>query len=200
MINQKEKYIKCWIVTGQWRESQLGGGACRGLRGEGDFGVSKGPQWRGWDQARGVSREREPERSETLRWEQPSSCSSGQVPREANTATPRPDHSRMGAGPWALTRPLPLSRFDVSAVYPNRKKFSTFTEAPYSRLYSVDLVSLCPRRLQVPHPGQEAEQCQGRASHLSRPGDLETSHLSVGSSELGSGPGVLDVMINAGLW
>lgn len=105
-----------------------------------------------------------------------------------------------GCWAWALTRPLPLSRFDVSAVYPNRKKFSTFTEAPYSRLYSVDLVSLCPRRLQVPHPRQGAERCQGRASRLSRPGDLETSHLSVGSSELGSGPGVLDVMINAGLW
>ncbi|KAF3819798.1 hypothetical protein GH733_015307 [Mirounga leonina] len=29
-------------------------------------------------------------------------------------------------------------RFDVSAVYPNQKKFSTFTEAPYSRLHSVD--------------------------------------------------------------
>uniref|UniRef100_A0A8C0PWE6 Lymphocyte expansion molecule n=1 Tax=Canis lupus familiaris TaxID=9615 RepID=A0A8C0PWE6_CANLF len=35
-------------------------------------------------------------------------------------------------------------RFDVSAVYPNRKKFSTFTEAPYSRLYSVDLSHIGP--------------------------------------------------------
>ena len=33
-------------------------------------------------------------------------------------------------------------RFDVSAVYPNQKKLSTFTEAPYSRVYSVDMVSL----------------------------------------------------------
>uniref|UniRef100_A0A8C0C2X4 Lymphocyte expansion molecule n=1 Tax=Balaenoptera musculus TaxID=9771 RepID=A0A8C0C2X4_BALMU len=30
-------------------------------------------------------------------------------------------------------------RFDVSAVYPNQKKFSTFTEATYSRVYSVDV-------------------------------------------------------------
>ncbi|KAJ8779679.1 hypothetical protein J1605_012563 [Eschrichtius robustus] len=30
-------------------------------------------------------------------------------------------------------------RFDVSAVYPNQKKFSTFMEAPYSRVYSVDV-------------------------------------------------------------
>ncbi|KAB0402532.1 hypothetical protein E2I00_002565, partial [Balaenoptera physalus] len=32
-----------------------------------------------------------------------------------------------------------LNRFDVSAVYPNQKKFSTFTEATYSRVYSVDV-------------------------------------------------------------
>nr|XP_025727499.1 lymphocyte expansion molecule isoform X1 [Callorhinus ursinus] len=35
-------------------------------------------------------------------------------------------------------------RFDVSAVYPNQKKFSTFTEAPYSRLHSVDLSHIGP--------------------------------------------------------
>ncbi|GAB5575113.1 lymphocyte expansion molecule isoform X1 [Prionailurus iriomotensis] len=30
-------------------------------------------------------------------------------------------------------------RFDVSAIYPNQKKLSTFTEAPYSRLHSVQM-------------------------------------------------------------
>ncbi|XP_026966533.1 ciliary microtubule-associated protein 2 [Sagmatias obliquidens] len=30
-------------------------------------------------------------------------------------------------------------RFDVSTVYPNQKKFSAFREAPYSRVYSVDV-------------------------------------------------------------
>lgn len=40
-------------------------------------------------------------------------------------------------------------RFDVSAVYPNQKKLSTFTEAPYSRVYSVDVVSL-PSFLTLP--------------------------------------------------
>ncbi|XP_055257363.1 lymphocyte expansion molecule [Moschus berezovskii] len=35
-------------------------------------------------------------------------------------------------------------RFDVSAVYPNQKKLSTFTEAPYSRLYSVDVSHIGP--------------------------------------------------------
>ncbi|KAB1268073.1 Lymphocyte expansion molecule [Camelus dromedarius] len=35
-------------------------------------------------------------------------------------------------------------RFDVSAVYPNQKKFSTFTEAPYSRAYSIDVSHIGP--------------------------------------------------------
>ncbi|KAI4549523.1 hypothetical protein MJG53_001962 [Ovis ammon polii x Ovis aries] len=35
-------------------------------------------------------------------------------------------------------------RFDVSAVYPNQKKLSTFTEAPYSRVYSVDVSHIGP--------------------------------------------------------
>ncbi|XP_021490939.1 ciliary microtubule-associated protein 2 [Meriones unguiculatus] len=35
-------------------------------------------------------------------------------------------------------------RFDVSAVYPNQKKASTFTEAPYSRHYSVELAHIGP--------------------------------------------------------
>ncbi|XP_006503149.1 ciliary microtubule-associated protein 2 isoform X2 [Mus musculus] len=35
-------------------------------------------------------------------------------------------------------------RFDVSAVYPNQKKFSTFTEAPYSRHHSVELSHIGP--------------------------------------------------------
>ncbi|XP_045403893.1 lymphocyte expansion molecule [Lemur catta] len=35
-------------------------------------------------------------------------------------------------------------RFDVSAVYPNRKKYSTFTEAPYSNHYSVELSHIGP--------------------------------------------------------
>ncbi|XP_044920521.1 lymphocyte expansion molecule isoform X1 [Mustela putorius furo] len=35
-------------------------------------------------------------------------------------------------------------RFDVSAVYPSQKKFSTFTEAPYSRLHSLDLSHIGP--------------------------------------------------------
>ncbi|KAF4021757.1 hypothetical protein G4228_013331 [Cervus hanglu yarkandensis] len=35
-------------------------------------------------------------------------------------------------------------RFDVSAVYPSQKKLSTFTEAPYSRVYSVDVSHIGP--------------------------------------------------------
>ncbi|XP_059112005.1 lymphocyte expansion molecule [Peromyscus eremicus] len=35
-------------------------------------------------------------------------------------------------------------RFDVSAVYPNKKKLSTFTEAPYSRHHSVDQAHIGP--------------------------------------------------------
>ncbi|KAM5248582.1 ciliary microtubule-associated protein 2 [Ctenodactylus gundi] len=35
-------------------------------------------------------------------------------------------------------------RFDVSAVYPNRKQSSTFTEAPYSRHHSVELSHIGP--------------------------------------------------------
>ncbi|XP_004438686.1 PREDICTED: uncharacterized protein C1orf177 homolog [Ceratotherium simum simum] len=34
--------------------------------------------------------------------------------------------------------------FDVSAVYPKQKKLSTFTEAPYSRFYSVDMSHIGP--------------------------------------------------------
>ncbi|XP_067565733.1 ciliary microtubule-associated protein 2 [Pseudorca crassidens] len=34
--------------------------------------------------------------------------------------------------------------FDVSAVYPNQKKFSAFREAPYSRVYSVDVSHIGP--------------------------------------------------------
>ncbi|XP_004468034.2 ciliary microtubule-associated protein 2 [Dasypus novemcinctus] len=36
------------------------------------------------------------------------------------------------------------ARFDVSAVYPNWKKSSTFTEAPYSRHFSVDVSHMGP--------------------------------------------------------
>ncbi|XP_042525626.1 lymphocyte expansion molecule [Dipodomys spectabilis] len=35
-------------------------------------------------------------------------------------------------------------RFDVSGVYPQRKKLSTFTEAPYSRQHSVDVSHIGP--------------------------------------------------------
>ncbi|XP_051027976.1 lymphocyte expansion molecule [Acomys russatus] len=35
-------------------------------------------------------------------------------------------------------------RFDVSAVYPNQKKYSTFTEAPYSRHHSVEVSHIGP--------------------------------------------------------
>uniref|UniRef100_A0A8C2VH91 Ciliary microtubule associated protein 2 n=1 Tax=Chinchilla lanigera TaxID=34839 RepID=A0A8C2VH91_CHILA len=35
-------------------------------------------------------------------------------------------------------------RFDVSAVYPNQKKCSTFTEAPYSRSHSVEVSHIGP--------------------------------------------------------
>ncbi|XP_066232484.1 ciliary microtubule-associated protein 2 [Saccopteryx leptura] len=35
-------------------------------------------------------------------------------------------------------------RFDVSAVYPDQKKCSTFTEVPYSRLHSVDVAHIGP--------------------------------------------------------
>ncbi|XP_068393641.1 LOW QUALITY PROTEIN: ciliary microtubule-associated protein 2 [Eschrichtius robustus] len=42
---------------------------------------------------------------------------------------------------WFTGAPFGMQshRFDVSAVYPNQKKFSTFMEAPYSRVYSVDV-------------------------------------------------------------
>ncbi|XP_026914898.1 lymphocyte expansion molecule isoform X2 [Acinonyx jubatus] len=35
-------------------------------------------------------------------------------------------------------------RFEVSAIYPNQKKLSTFTEAPYSRLHSVQMSHIGP--------------------------------------------------------
>ncbi|NIG60519.1 hypothetical protein BU61_4319 [Pontoporia blainvillei] len=56
---------------------------------------------------------------------------------------------------WFTSAPL---GFDVSAVYPNQKEFSTFREAPYSRVYSVDVYQaiLKEKRQQVrplgPHP------------------------------------------------
>uniref|UniRef100_H0W9S3 Ciliary microtubule associated protein 2 n=1 Tax=Cavia porcellus TaxID=10141 RepID=H0W9S3_CAVPO len=37
-----------------------------------------------------------------------------------------------------------VGRFDVSAVYPNRKKYSSFTEVPYSRTHSVDVSHIGP--------------------------------------------------------
>ncbi|XP_006839935.1 PREDICTED: uncharacterized protein C1orf177 homolog [Chrysochloris asiatica] len=47
---------------------------------------------------------------------------------------------------WFVGAPFGVqsARFDVSAVYPNQKKFSTFTEAPYSRRYSVELSHIGP--------------------------------------------------------
>uniref|UniRef100_A0A8C6BPI9 Ciliary microtubule associated protein 2 n=1 Tax=Monodon monoceros TaxID=40151 RepID=A0A8C6BPI9_MONMO len=47
---------------------------------------------------------------------------------------------RLGASHWASVPP----RFDVSAVYPNQKKFSAFREAPCSRVYSVDVSHIGP--------------------------------------------------------
>nr|XP_030726244.1 lymphocyte expansion molecule [Globicephala melas] len=44
-----------------------------------------------------------------------------------------------GPAPWPPTGSRAPLRFDVSAVYPNQKKFSAFREAPYSRVYSVDV-------------------------------------------------------------
>ncbi|XP_004679098.1 PREDICTED: uncharacterized protein C1orf177 homolog [Condylura cristata] len=35
-------------------------------------------------------------------------------------------------------------RFDISAVYPNHKKFSTFTQAPYFKKYSEDVAHIGP--------------------------------------------------------
>ncbi|KAM6217048.1 ciliary microtubule-associated protein 2 [Rhynchocyon petersi] len=50
------------------------------------------------------------------------------------------------ASKWFSGAPFGVqsARFDVSAVYPNQKKFSTFTEAPYSRHYSIDLSHIGP--------------------------------------------------------
>ncbi|XP_007164812.2 lymphocyte expansion molecule [Balaenoptera acutorostrata] len=47
---------------------------------------------------------------------------------------------------WLAGAPFGVQshRFDVSAVYPNQKKFSTFTEATYSRVYSVDVSHVGP--------------------------------------------------------
>ncbi|KAG8518926.1 Lymphocyte expansion molecule [Galemys pyrenaicus] len=45
---------------------------------------------------------------------------------------------------WALTGLLPHPRFDISAVYPNRKKYSTFTQAPYFKKYSEDVAHMGP--------------------------------------------------------
>ncbi|XP_054390225.1 ciliary microtubule-associated protein 2 isoform X2 [Pongo abelii] len=44
----------------------------------------------------------------------------------------------------SLRRVLLPSKFDISAVYPNRKKFSTFTEAPYSTRYSTQMSHIGP--------------------------------------------------------
>nr|XP_051712394.1 lymphocyte expansion molecule isoform X3 [Oryctolagus cuniculus] len=43
-----------------------------------------------------------------------------------------------------MTVTCPCHRFDVSAVYPNQKKYSTFTEAPYSRRYSEEVSHIGP--------------------------------------------------------
>uniref|UniRef100_A0A2K5EEZ7 Ciliary microtubule associated protein 2 n=1 Tax=Aotus nancymaae TaxID=37293 RepID=A0A2K5EEZ7_AOTNA len=43
-----------------------------------------------------------------------------------------------------LTGPLAPARFDISAVYPNRKNLSTFTEAPYSGLRHSQLSHIGP--------------------------------------------------------
>lgn len=48
----------------------------------------------------------------------------------------------LGARHWTLTGPPSSPRFDMSTVCPNRKKLSTCTGAPHSKLYSVELVSL----------------------------------------------------------
>lgn len=48
----------------------------------------------------------------------------------------------LGARHWTLTGPLSSLRFNMSAVYPNQKKLSTFTGVPCSKLYSVEMVSL----------------------------------------------------------
>ncbi|XP_060976009.1 ciliary microtubule-associated protein 2 isoform X2 [Dama dama] len=44
---------------------------------------------------------------------------------------------------WSCACPA-WGLFDVSAVYPSQKKLSTFTEAPYSRVYSVDVSHIGP--------------------------------------------------------
>ncbi|ERE83034.1 lymphocyte expansion molecule [Cricetulus griseus] len=53
----------------------------------------------------------------------------------------------MSTGPkWFKGAPFGVQshRFDVSAVYPNQKKLSTFTEAPYSRHHSVEQSHIGP--------------------------------------------------------
>ncbi|XP_022274538.1 lymphocyte expansion molecule isoform X3 [Canis lupus familiaris] len=69
----------------------------------------------------------------------------GQTHR-GQAARPTGGHQRSISAQGASIHPhiYMIYRFDVSAVYPNRKKFSTFTEAPYSRLYSVDLSHIGP--------------------------------------------------------
>ncbi|XP_049731503.1 lymphocyte expansion molecule [Elephas maximus indicus] len=58
------------------------------------------------------------------------------------------DSGRAGAMATKLYNGAPFgvqsARFDVSAVYPNQKKLSTFTEAPYSRHYSVEVSHIGP--------------------------------------------------------
>ncbi|EHH14819.1 hypothetical protein EGK_00804 [Macaca mulatta] len=68
--------------------------------------------------------------------------------REGKDAAGARGWNRAGsmATKWFTGAPFGVQshRFDISAVYPNRKKFSTFTEAPYSMRYSTQVSHIGP--------------------------------------------------------
>ncbi|XP_055091161.1 ciliary microtubule-associated protein 2 isoform X3 [Symphalangus syndactylus] len=68
--------------------------------------------------------------------------------RESQDAAGAHGWNRVGsvATKWFTGAPFGVQshRFDISAVYPNRKKFSTFTEAPYSTRYSAQVSHIGP--------------------------------------------------------
>nr|XP_054948216.1 lymphocyte expansion molecule isoform X1 [Pan paniscus] len=68
--------------------------------------------------------------------------------RESQDAAGAHGWNRVGsmATKWFTGAPFGVQshRFDISAVYPNWKKFSTFTEAPYSTRYSTQVSHIGP--------------------------------------------------------
>ncbi|VFV18987.1 Hypothetical predicted protein [Lynx pardinus] len=70
----------------------------------------------------------------------------GRGPAAGAPASTSPGGARAMGTKWFSGAPFGVQshRFDVSAIYPNQKKLSTFTEAPYSRLHSVQMSHIGP--------------------------------------------------------